>query len=349
MFDFRKTLAVFLSIFLLTSCKNDAPETIYWDLQSQANKTSIDFKELQKFADNVRVMSAGRLIIMPHPGGKITNGADIYAAVSEGRIEMGNGWPNWWSGQDPAWAVMNAGPFDFMNLDSSMMFFLSGKGTDLANELSKEQGIIWRPAWWPGMELGLMSKEPILGLKDLKGKKVRIGPGLPSEVLAEASKAYTIPLVPKEIKPAIENGDIDAIEWTTSNGILDLGIHNLTPHAIVPAVWQPSVLSDFIINEEAYATLDKDLQAILETAIKSYTLTTTLNAKVADFKAFKKLQQEGVNFSRWSDEDIDKWKEANDRIIANYKKDPYTKNLIEEKQKFKKEYLEYYQYFQRYD
>ena len=33
-----------------------------------------------------------------------------------------------------------------------------------------------------------------------------------------------IPLVPEEIKPSLESGHIDAVEWTTSTGIIDLGL-----------------------------------------------------------------------------------------------------------------------------
>jgi TRAP-type mannitol/chloroaromatic compound transport system substrate-binding protein len=337
------------SLFLLGACKDEQRSVVKWNLQSQASATSIDFIELKAFSENVKTMSAGRLIITPHSGGIITNGPDIYDAVSEGRIEMGNGWPNWWSGQNPAWAVMNAGPFDFMNLDSSMMFFLAGNGTQLANEMAQPQNIIWRPAWWPGMEFGLLSREPITGLADLQDKKVRIGPGLPSEVLSEASDAYTIPLVPQEILPALENGDIDAVEWTTAGGVLDLNVHKVAPYAMVPAIWQPSVVSDFLINQDAYNQLSPDLQAILETAIKAYTLTTTFKAKHADFSALKQLVDSGVTLTRWSPDDIVRWRSANDKIIANYKKDPYTKKVLDAKKAYKDDFRAYYQHFKRYD
>jgi TRAP-type mannitol/chloroaromatic compound transport system substrate-binding protein len=128
-----------------------------------------------------------------------------------------------------------------MNIDASMMFFMEGEGSKLANSLSLPQGVMWRPAWWPGMEFGLLSKEPIKGLDDLKMKKVRIGPGLPSEVLSAAAGAFTIPLLPDEIRPALESGVIDAVEWTTSTGAWDLGLNDIGRHAIFPAIWQPSV------------------------------------------------------------------------------------------------------------
>ena len=332
----------------LTACNKEP--TFIWTIQSQATSTSLDFVELVKMTDNIRVMSQGRLDITAHSGGVITGGADIYNAVKERRVEMGSGWPNWWSGNNPAWAVMNAGPYEFMNLDASMMFFLAGEGTELANELSAIDGIIWRPAWWPGMEFGLLSRDPINGLADLKGKKVRMGPGLPSEVLASASGAAAIPLVPSEIKPALANGDLDAVEWTTTSGAWDLGLGDLATHAIIPAIWQPAVLADFLINDEAYNELPEDLRAILMTAIKSYTLTTTTLSKIEDFKALEKFQDSNISIVQWSDADLLIWKKESDRLHSLYEqRDQFTGRLIRSKDKFKKQYDDYYLYFGAYD
>jgi TRAP-type mannitol/chloroaromatic compound transport system substrate-binding protein len=344
---------LFLLTFLtltLAGCFDATPKKNLWQLQSQATETSIDFIELEKFSQNISLMSGGRLEIIVHPGGFITGGPDIISAVSEGRIEMGNGWPNWWSGQNPAWAVMNAGPFDFMNLDASMMFFLAGEGSDLANQLAAPLGVLWRPAWWSGMEFGLLSRQPVNGLDDLKGKRIRIGPGLPSEVLTEAAGSYAIPLVPSEIEPALRAGDLDAVEWTTAAGVWDLGLQEISPYAIVPAIWQPSVLSDFLINKQAYDQLSPDLQAMLETAIRAYTLTTTFKAKLKDFQALESLKKQGLSFRRWSARDIKRWRAANDKVLQRYTdRDPYIKQLITKKRTFRDEYNRYYEYFGPYD
>ena len=341
----RVSLAILL---LIAGCQ--PAEKFEWHLQSYATPTSIDYLELVNMTESVRVMSGGRLMIHPHSGGEITGGSDIYSAVKERRIEMGNGWPNWWSGHHPAWAVMNADPYEFMNIDASLLFFISGQGSALANELSAPDGIIWLPAWWAGMEFGLLSKEPILGLSDLKGKKVRIGPGLPSEVLAAASGAASIPLVPDEIRPALTNGDIDAIEWTTTSGAWDLGIGDIAKHAIVPAIWQPAVLSDFLINQAAYNELPPDLQAILMNAIRAFTLTTTAKAKTQDFLALDKFKQNGTQLVMWSDEDLKIWKKTSDDIHKQYRdKDAFTDKLIESKDNFKQQYDAYYKIFGSYE
>lgn len=347
---YRWISLVFVMIPLLSGCFSEQPERFEWRLQSQAAEDSIDFQSLKLLADQVQQMSQGRLIIIPYPGGTITDGADIYNAVREKRVEMGNGWPNWWVSQHPAWAVMNAGPFDFMNLDASMMFFLDGEGTDIANELSLPDGVIWRPAWWAGMEFGLLSRTEISGLDDLKGKKVRIGPGVPGATLEKASGAYTIPTVAQEVRPALENGDLDVVEWTTAGGAWSLGLNDVISAAIIPAIWQPSVLSDFLINREAFETLPVDLQAILESAMRSYTLTTTLKAKKADFQAFQEFRKAGISITTWSEADLQRWKQASDQVWQEYAdQDETSRRVIEKKRAFKAQYDAYYQWFGPYD
>ena len=346
---FISAMVVSVLALVLQGCQEELP-VVHWKLQSQATASSIDYKELVKMTENIKTMSGGRFIIKPHPGGEITGGPDIFNAVKKGTVEMGTGWPNWWSGQHPAWAVMNAGPFDFMNIDASLFYFLAGDGTKLANELANPQGVVWRAGWWPGMEFGLLSKEPITGIDDLKEKKVRIGPGLPSEVLAATTGAFAIPLVPNEIKSSLESGAIDAVEWTTTAGAWNLGLNDLATNAIVPALWQPSVLADFLINKSAYDALPDDLKAILETAIKSYTLTTTAIAKVEDFKALESFRKNNTNIVRWSDEDIERWRTVSDEVLKRYAaEDEFTKRLIESKRSFKREYQKYYEDFGAYD
>lgn len=336
----------------LAGCEKEAPAPIRWRLQSQAVSSANDFKELQLMAENIRIMSNGRLLLTPIAGDDkpLAVGADIFTAVSSGRIEMGNGWPNWWEAQHPAWAVMNAGAFDFMTLEASMLFFLGGEGTAFANQLSLPKGVLWRPAWWPGMEFGLLSKTPIRTLADLKGKKVRIGPGLPSELLSAASGAYGIPTVPVEIRPELARGALDAVEWTTTSGAWELGLQDLSPYAIVPAIWQPAVLSDFLINKQAYDALPADLQRILDTAIKAYTLSTTVNNKLNDFAALDNFRLHKTEIVTWNDADLRRWKQASDAVYQKYQAaDTYTRQLIDAKRAFKQRYDDYYLLFGPYD
>ncbi|GLQ29601.1 TRAP transporter substrate-binding protein DctP [Litoribrevibacter albus] len=326
------------------------PKTFTWKIQSQAPEQNPDYQTLVEFTEKVKVMSQGRLIITPYSEAMITKGAELFSGVKEGITEMALGWPNWWLNQNIGWAAIQSGPYDFMNIDASMLYFYEGEGTKLANELSMSQGIIWRPAWWAGMELGILSRTKIEGLKDLKDKKIRIGPGIPADTLIEASGAFATPVTPEEIIPLANSGLLDGVEWTVPGATLSMGFAKSYPYLIAPAVWQPSVLADFLINKEAYNALPPDLQAILESAMKDYTLTTTLKSKNIDISAYRNFIEDGHDVATWSKEDLEVWKLTSDKVYKRYRDESDAFNTIyESKMRYKSNYDEYYKTFGAYD
>ena len=326
------------------------PPPIHWKIQSQAPEQNPDYQTLVEFTEKVKTMSAGRLNITPYPQGAITKGAGIFTGVKKGTTQMALGWPNWWLKEDMGWAAIQSGPYDFMNIDASMLYFFEGEGMELANKLAAPQGILWRPAWWAGMEFGILSNTQIKGLDDLKGKKIRIGPGVPADTLIEAAGAFSTPITPEEIIPLAGSGLLDGVEWTVPGATLMLGFEKAYPYLIAPAVWQPSVLADFLINKEAYDALPADLQAILESAIKDFTITTTLRSKNIDITAFNKFSEDGYTINTWSKEDLNRWKQASDKIYRRYRDRSESFNKIyESKMNYKSRYDEYYKTYGPYD
>lgn len=344
--------------FLLFLVSSNSYSATKWFLQSQAPKVNPDYKAIEEFAKDVKEMTGGRLLITPIAGDspeKKSKGAGIYNAIKHNKVQMAVGWPNWWHRVDPAWNALQSGPYGFMNIDASMMWFFVGNGTKYANELTSKDGILWRPAWWAGMELGLITQQSITSLKDLEGKVVRIGPGIPNETLKRAVpgiKTVTIPSA--DIQKAFEMGMLHGIEWTVPSATIKMGFHHLEKvkanHIIVPAVWQPSVLADFLINKRTFDALESDVQAILETAMKSFALTTTLKGKVLDIQALEQFQREGVTISKWSQEDLATWKLRSEEVYDIHKnKSERFKRFYEDKVLFKKKYDDYYKTHGSYD
>ncbi|MDX1738126.1 MAG: hypothetical protein R3261_07805, partial [Alphaproteobacteria bacterium] len=88
-----KFLIFSITLTILSACQPEEQAKIEWKLQSQAVENSIDFQQLIIFAEDVKVMSNGKFIITPYSAGKLAHGPDIFNAVKERKVEMGNGWP----------------------------------------------------------------------------------------------------------------------------------------------------------------------------------------------------------------------------------------------------------------
>ena len=115
-----------ISILHLSEC---FAQNWRWKLQSQAPSVNPDFHAILDFCKNIAVMTNNRLIIDPISGdsdNKLAKGAGIFRVVEKGIAQMAVGWPNWWHQIDPAWNALQSGPYGFMNLDASMMWFYIG-------------------------------------------------------------------------------------------------------------------------------------------------------------------------------------------------------------------------------
>ena len=65
----------------------------------------------EKFADDVRVMSNGRLNIRVYAGGEIVPALQVFDAVSQGTVQMGHSGAYYWKGKIPASPIFSSIPF----------------------------------------------------------------------------------------------------------------------------------------------------------------------------------------------------------------------------------------------
>lgn len=290
-------------------------------------------------AEKVSIMTGGKFSITVYQKDLLAKGSDIFQKVKEGTFEIGMGQPHWWRDINPAWSAIQSVPFGFMNLETSMMFFLEDEGTHLANQLSNPHGILWRPASWSSMEFGILTTFPARYLSDLNGKTFMMEEGLGAELFRNVAGVQTVQIPPTEIHGAIRNGKIQGVEWGTPGETFYMKFHRLCDYAISPALWHPSVLSDFLINQDSYDQLPYAYQIALETSLKAYTLAITLQKKTHDITALERFLEFGTEISIWSPEDTLKWKRAADQLFKAYSERSYSfKRVLEFKKKFKLKY-----------
>ena len=65
----------------------------------------------QRMADNVRVMSQGRLNIKVYGAGEVVPALEVFEAVSQGTAQMGHGAAYYWKGKVPIAQFFTAVPF----------------------------------------------------------------------------------------------------------------------------------------------------------------------------------------------------------------------------------------------
>ena len=110
-------------------------------------------------------------------------------------------------------------------------------------------------------------RKPIKSLSDLKGLKMR-EVGIAAKIYAQLGVAVSS-LPGGEIFPALERGVIDAAEWVGPFLDKRLGLQNAAKYYYTTGWHEPATTGEITVNETAWNSLPKDLQAVIEQAARA--------------------------------------------------------------------------------
>lgn len=263
-------------------------------IQTAIPSSSIYFKLIERMAQRVGDMSAGRLKVEVLPNGAVVGAFEILDAVHKNIVNGGFAWTHYWSGKHPAgllFSAPTAGLGVGLDQNSVMSWIYDGGGDELYQKYFTEilkfnvKGFLCMPM---GPEpYGWFSK-PVNSVEDLKKMKFRSPPGIP----AESFKVLGIPTVSMpggEIVPSAQRGVIDAAEWISPADDAALGLNTVWKHYYIQGLHQAISIGDIYVNLDWWNKLPKDLQAIFQGGIMSL-IADTIHWNVSqNSKALKKF------------------------------------------------------------
>jgi TRAP-type mannitol/chloroaromatic compound transport system substrate-binding protein len=298
------TVALLTIVGLLTACNNkgqqqansDAPapaaaaKTYEWKMVTTWPPNFPIFQEgVERFAEEVKVMSNGRLNIKVFAGGELVPPLQTFDAVSQGTVEMGHGAGYYWAGKVPAAQFFTAVPFG-MNAQGMNAWLYAGGGWELYKEVYEPHNLVPFPMGNTGVQMGGWFNKKIESVDDLKGLKMRI-PGLGGKVFAKAGGTPVL-LAGGEIYTALERNTIDATEWVGPFHDERLGLYRAAKYYYYPGWHEPGPVLELIVNKKAYDSLGEDLKKIIETAAASSNVWMLSQFEANNLAALKKLRDE---------------------------------------------------------
>ncbi|MBX2810743.1 MAG: TRAP transporter substrate-binding protein [Myxococcales bacterium] len=215
------------------------------------------------FAEAVRAMSGGRLLVKVYGAGELVPALGVFDAVSQGMTQMGHGASYYWKGKVPEAQFFCAVPFGLSPREMSGWLRFGG-GMQLWKELYKPYGLVPFMGGNTGVQMGGWFNKEITSLEDIKGLKVRM-PGLGGEVL-ERVGGVPVLIAGGEIFTSLQTGVIDAAEWVGPYNDLTFGFHKVAKIYHYPGWQEPGPILEFIVNEKALQTLPQDLRAVVQYA-----------------------------------------------------------------------------------
>ncbi len=244
---------------------------------------------VDRFAEDVRQMSGGRLDIKVFAGGELVPPLQTFDAVSQGTVEMGHGAAYYWAGKVPAGQFLSAVPFG-MTAKGMHSWLYSGGGLEIWRQLYEPFGLVPFPMGNTGVQMGGWFNKRIESVSDLKGLKMRI-PGLGGKVLAKAGGTPVL-LAGGEIYTALERGTIDATEWVGPFHDQRLGLYRAAKYYYYPGWHEPGTTLELIVNRKAWEELPGDLQTIIRVAAMATNLWQYAQFETLNLKALRELKEQ---------------------------------------------------------
>ncbi|MGR3452563.1 TRAP transporter substrate-binding protein [Pseudooceanicola sp.] len=277
-----------------------------WTFQTSETAGEPGFVNKQKWAEEVGKLSGGRIEIEILPIGSVVPHTDTLDAVGAGILQGHLTDPSYFSGKDPAFAMMGnlvgawSDPFEFLG------FMESGGGNELYSELVEPYGVHFIGAAATEPE-AFVSRVPIRTVEDLKGVKMRAPEGMVYEIFSKAGAA-PVSLPGSEIFSALDKGVVDAADNTVFATNQALGMNDIAPYPLYPGFHSLPMI-DVSMTKSVWDELPEDLQEILTASVKQFSFNHIFSVRKLDAAAVEEARANPeIEIINWSGDERAKFR-----------------------------------------
>ena len=290
----------------LPSLTSAAEKSYNLKFQSSDNAGNPNYVIQQEWAERVKVMTAGRIVIEMLPVGSIVKHTETLDAISVGVLDGHVTATGYFSGKDPAFGLLGNTVGAWSDPNDMLLFIEHGGGSQLYEELLSPYGVQFIGASATGLE-AFVSKVPLNGVADLKGLKMRAPEGLVQAVFAAAG-ASPVNLPGSEVYTSLDKGVIDAADYTVFSTNQQQGMNKIAPHPVYPGFHSLPVI-DVSMNKKKWDSMPADLQAILRVSVRDFSRQITSILKIKDQAAVAEARASGtITIHDWSAEERAKFR-----------------------------------------
>ncbi|MCF8032380.1 MAG: TRAP transporter substrate-binding protein DctP [Desulfarculaceae bacterium] len=295
-------IAAFLAFAAMPSTAQAGAE-VQWKMQSFMPAASNLHKYLQEFCDLVQKATNGRMKITLFPANALFPTLKVFQNVKAGVVQMAHTSAVFYQGEWPDGIVLSP-PFGSTDAMDYWAYWYYRGVKELAAPFYEKNGLMTR-----GRIIGnaepIWSRVPIRSIEDFKGKKIRMS-GAPAKFFTKKLGASVIMLSPGDLFTALNNGTIDACEFSGGSVDYALGLHKVTKYMIMPQ-YLGAAPTEFLINKKAYEALPKDIKLIFDLCCDWAEVQITQKIFRDDAKAVEKMIKGGDMEVIWlPDEDVAK-------------------------------------------
>lgn len=238
-----------------------------------------NFEVQKEWLQSLEKASNGRLDIELLPNGGVVAHKETLDAMRLGLLDGHMTATGYFSDKNQGIALMGNTVGAWSDVNDYLKYLYQGGGNELMVSLYKPYGVHFVGGYTSGLE-AFVSKIPLKGVDDLKKITMRSPDSLVSRVFAAAG-AKPINLPGGQIKQALENGTINAADYSVFSTNQSAGMNDLAPYPVYPGFHSMPAL-DFSMAQSTWDKLPRELQNLFSSSIEEFAYSSTATLKKAD-------------------------------------------------------------------
>jgi TRAP-type mannitol/chloroaromatic compound transport system substrate-binding protein len=266
----------------------------------------------RQFVTSLKAMSAGSVVVKLLEAGAKAPTAELLDAVLRGDVDAAFTSPAYAAARVPALQIFASVPFGPAP-EEYVAWMVAGDGARLHRELYDRLGVHAMMCGVAGSEAGGWFRNEMRSVADLKGLRVRYA-GLAGEVLSRFG-AEIVTLQAGEVFYKLQQGKIDAAEFSMPSVDRALGFDKLSLIYYFPGWHQPASILDFYVRKEKWEELAPDQRALVESACRANVTWTLARAPVEQARAMEFFRRQGVSIRVWPASVMEAFRETSSDVL----------------------------------
>jgi TRAP-type transport system periplasmic protein len=303
-------LVLFVALSLLTGCSDSKTAqnkdgTVELAIGANYSASAFSSTVIDKFIDLVDEQSDGRITVKYYPAGQLGSDREVFESTQFGNYAMAFMTPSAQASFIPAVKIFDLGA-SATNFDAAVKTLQSGEFRDRLNQEYEKAGVKLLSIFPTGYRELATNKE-IRCFEDIKGLNIRTMENSYQMKFWSDMGAYPTPLPTAEVYISLQQKLVDANE-----NPLDTLLSEKTYEQVKYIVLTHHILftNTLTINQEIWDNLSEEDQSILQECIDEAATWGVENSQVNLAAAQETLEEEGKEIIEFSQEDLDKMREA---------------------------------------
>ncbi|WP_346915134.1 TRAP transporter substrate-binding protein DctP [uncultured Roseibium sp.] len=306
----KSTFAALLAVSVSALACSANAETL--NIQTSFNAGDFSTQYLtENWLPKIKDMTDGRIEIVLTPNGSVVPAKETPDAVAAGVLDGDFTSVNYFSGREPAFAIMGDLISGYDTPQQMIGFCKDGGGEAIMQKAADSitDGEVHVIACGPYSREALPARVPVRTFEDLAGKKIRSPEGLAAAVF-QAAGASPVSIPFSEVFGALEKGIVDAADASAYVNNDATGLHDVAPYPLYPGIHSmPSM--QFTINTGKWNALSEaDQKALRDWWYEAmFAMAAEVNRKDAELAA-RDDASEKIEVINWDQADRNKLREV---------------------------------------